>query len=310
MIPGESRVDRNINSRIVLVHLVINEHGPIFFDILDLFTEVLQNLGLTVERTTNRLAAKQLNLLVGHTMFLPPSESRRIAENGRPYIVFQVEALHETEGFLSRHPGYWELLQGASQIWNYSEANVAILKERGLTNVHYIPLGHAQKLERVVFAPERNIDVLFFGTLTPRRRRVLDGLRERGIRAEFHFATYGAARNALISRAKVLLNMHQIRNVAPYEYAGKGVLSHKKISDTWRQWPQIVRIHPQKRRVSRPSAKCKLGNVGAKPSAARLLFTLRLQRNSFASRDLESQGQLPNGFAPAREIQHEILAPR
>jgi hypothetical protein len=59
-----------------------------------------------------------------------------------------------------------------------------------------------------VLASEQDIDVLFFGTPSDRRLRILELLKAQGVRVVARFNIWGAQRDELISRAKVVLNMH------------------------------------------------------------------------------------------------------
>ncbi len=92
-------------------------------------------------------------------------------------------------------------------VWDYSAANVRLLRSRGAQDVTRIPLGYVPELTRIVSA-EPDIDVLFYGSLNPRRSAVLDQLSAAGARVERLFGLYGAQRDAYIARSKIVLNMH------------------------------------------------------------------------------------------------------
>jgi len=61
---------------------------------------------------------------------------------------------------------------------------------------------------RVPPAPYRDIDVLFVGSIVERRLAVLQALHERGANVIPAFGVYGAERDELIARAKIVLNVH------------------------------------------------------------------------------------------------------
>ena len=84
-------------------------------------------------------------------------------------------------------------------------------------------------------------DVAFVGTLTPRRQKALDGLRHQrpDLRVLVLTDAFGQARNALLARARVLLNIHadneylvfeEIR-CAPAIYNGLCVVSETSLFD-------------------------------------------------------------------------------
>jgi hypothetical protein len=54
----------------------------------------------------------------------------------------------------------------------------------------------------------QDIDVLFFGRLTDRRKRVLDGLADLGLEVRFLVGVFGQERDHWIARSKVVLNIH------------------------------------------------------------------------------------------------------
>jgi hypothetical protein len=92
-------------------------------------------------------------------------------------------------------------------VWDYSRANIEQLTARGVSGLTHVPIGYVPQLTRIVPAAE-DIDVLFYGLYSKRRQAVLDALRARGFRVEQLFGVYGAARDALIARSKIVINMH------------------------------------------------------------------------------------------------------
>jgi len=50
--------------------------------------------------------------------------------------------------------------------------------------------------------------VLFYGAVNERRRDILIAIQQAGLRVHAPFGVYGAERDALIARAKVVLNIH------------------------------------------------------------------------------------------------------
>lgn len=91
--------------------------------------------------------------------------------------------------------------------WDYSRTNVTALAAAGVAVTAVLPLGYAPVLTRIAPAAE-DIDVLFYGSLNERRAVVLRELTRRGLRVKHLFGVYGAARDAWIARARIVLNMH------------------------------------------------------------------------------------------------------
>jgi hypothetical protein len=92
-------------------------------------------------------------------------------------------------------------------VWDYSQANIERLAAWHVPRLTHVPVGYVPELTRIAAGPE-DIDVLFYGSRSPRRRAVLDALRARGFRVESLFGVYGARRDAMVARSKIVLNMH------------------------------------------------------------------------------------------------------
>ncbi|KWB79379.1 hypothetical protein [Burkholderia ubonensis] len=95
------------------------------------------------------------------------------------------------------------------EIWDYSQKNVDTLRTRhAVHNVKLLRLGYHPKLDIIEPTAGADIDVLFYGFVNERRAAILDGLKRAGLRVASVTGVYGAQRDALIARAKLVLNMH------------------------------------------------------------------------------------------------------
>ena len=121
-------------------------------------------------------------------------------------VIYNLEQIQLSSGWCS--PDYLGLLKRC-QVWDYAKRNIASLGKLALARpaVH-VPIGYVPQLTRIPRNPVQDIDVLFYGSVNERRARVLDQLRSRGINTQAVFGVYGAARDSLIARAKVVLNLH------------------------------------------------------------------------------------------------------
>jgi hypothetical protein len=66
-------------------------------------------------------------------------------------------------------------------------------------------------LTRIPTDQEKDIDVLFYGSVNERRARILDELKSRGLNVVSLFGVYGAERDQAIARAKIVLNHHHYK---------------------------------------------------------------------------------------------------
>jgi SAM-dependent methyltransferase len=93
--------------------------------------------------------------------------------------------------------------------WDYSARNVVGWRRYVPdARVVHVPLGFVPELERIESSAQPDIDVLFYGSVNPRRAKVLDALKAAGLHVVTAFGSFGAERDALIARAKVVLSVH------------------------------------------------------------------------------------------------------
>jgi len=93
------------------------------------------------------------------------------------------------------------------RVWDYSLENVKRWEKEGY-NVRHVPIGYTPNLTRIPHNIQKDIDVLFLGWLTPRRKQILDDLIAAGLRVVYSDRCYGGARDCLIARSKIVLNIH------------------------------------------------------------------------------------------------------
>ncbi|MGO8933464.1 MAG: hypothetical protein ACLPZ0_11905 [Steroidobacteraceae bacterium] len=95
------------------------------------------------------------------------------------------------------------------RVWDYSVRNMTRLEPIiGHDRRQVVPIGYVPSLSRIHPAALQDIDVLFYGAVNERRRDILIELQKAGLRVHAPFGVYGAERDALIARAKVVLNIH------------------------------------------------------------------------------------------------------
>lgn len=119
-------------------------------------------------------------------------------------VIFNLEPVVAGTPWLSSD--YLERLK-RHRVWDYSAMNVEALRALGVARVAHVPLGYASGLERIA-AQAEDIDVLFYGIFTERRIRLLERLAARGWRVHATRNLYGEARDRLIARARIVLNIH------------------------------------------------------------------------------------------------------
>lgn len=174
---------------------------PRFFgDTVEAMRWGLSELGYPVHVHQGAIAHGAINVIFGGHL-LPdwsgvPTDS----------ILFNLEQLGSTSAVMT--PAYQDALSRFA-VFDYSRRNVEWLTCSGINpQAQWVGIGYASTLERVTPAPDPDIDVLFYGLLNERRRRVLSELEASGLRVVALTGVFGAALDPYIARAKVVLNVH------------------------------------------------------------------------------------------------------
>jgi hypothetical protein len=74
-------------------------------------------------------------------------------------------------------------------------------------NIKHCPIGYAPQLTKIA-SKEEDIDVLFYGNLNKRRINILNPLAAEGINLVVQGHLWGAQRDEMIARSKIILNLH------------------------------------------------------------------------------------------------------
>ncbi|MDE2582307.1 MAG: methyltransferase domain-containing protein [Rhodospirillales bacterium] len=200
-----------------IYHVKINDFHRLYEDLIRSIAGALTDLGHTCTVRLNSFSGGAINILLGSTIFA--SRYHRLPDQlaGRRYIVYQLEQLDDRHGLLSEWPEYWQLLQNAAAIWDYSPASTEYLRGRGLQNVYAVPPSFHRSLESFRPRQDPDIDVLFIGSPHERRQRLIATLQARGLNTVDIRAVFGEQRNRFISRSKLVLNVHAWDDLAVLE---------------------------------------------------------------------------------------------
>lgn len=178
-----------------------NPHAACFEDVAKAMAEALRRLGHEVFTGTITPGGDHGRLILfgcnnGKWLSAIPSDA----------IIFnseQISAVDDPDRYMENYPHYRKHV-----VWDYSKANIAILKQFGITRAVHCPIGYVDSMTTIAPVAEEDIDVLFYGSTNPHRLKILDALDDAGLKTERLFGVYGAERDAWIARAKVVLNLH------------------------------------------------------------------------------------------------------
>jgi hypothetical protein len=94
------------------------------------------------------------------------------------------------------------------QIWEYSPSNLQAWELLGANDVRLVPVAYAPILTRIPKPHTQDIEVLIYGLAGQKRLELFDQLSNAGISTIFASGFYGEARDQLIGRAKIILNIN------------------------------------------------------------------------------------------------------
>lgn len=175
-------------------------HRHVFAELVESLVWGLGELAHEVVEVSDRPRAGARCLVVGPHLLVEADERVRlppgsIVYNGEPHCSpLFVRSLRL-------------LAQPELVVWDYSRRTTEFLLALGIP-ARTVPFAWYPGLVRPMAWQARDLDVVFVGSLSERRRRALASLDAAGLRVRHAFGVYGAARDELVARARVVLNMH------------------------------------------------------------------------------------------------------
>ena len=126
-------------------------------------------------------------------------------------IIFNTEQL-EGLSELSDHRKYWsERISEFGkrfEMWDYSRRNIETLNKMGVNNIKLVEIGFQKELATINHSMKKDVDVLFYGIINERRKKILDDLEKKDIKVKVLDSVWGKERDMWISRSRIVLNMH------------------------------------------------------------------------------------------------------
>jgi hypothetical protein len=188
--------------RVVIIVPAGYKHSLCFTEVAFLLRNSLTANGISCDMTVNELAKDRINIILG--FHLLDFGDYLLSYQ---YIPYQLEQLSAAEGVFSDNVK--NILSRGFAVWDYSLENIEFLKRQAIFAQH-LPVGYHESLEQVPQVEEKDIDVLFFGSLGDRRQTILARLEKAGNapKVKTLFGVYGKERDEFIARSKILLNIH------------------------------------------------------------------------------------------------------
>ncbi len=175
-------------------------HVKAFLELALLLKSSFADRSIPCDYALNTPDTAKINIMLGYHLIrdLQPWKGVR-------YIPWQLEQLSEREGVWSAPVR--ETLANALTVWDYSHENIAFLRGHGIDAV-WLPPGYHAALERIDCRGPKDCDILFYGSVNERRRKVLQEILAHGRSVNVLFGAYGEQRDAAIARSSIILNIH------------------------------------------------------------------------------------------------------
>jgi hypothetical protein len=174
-------------------------HG--YKDVIDTVQWGLTQLGHTASYGLNELSPQGRNIIFGAQVLHPSMLEQLPAET----IVYNFEQGRDLP--LEELRPQMKIAARRFEVWDYSEANMPMWERLGALRAEVVPVGYAPILQRVPRV-EQDIDVLVYGVPGAERLQAFQDLCLAGLTCVFACGLYGEARDQLIARSRVVLNMH------------------------------------------------------------------------------------------------------
>lgn len=189
--------------RIVVISPPGYPHAGAFAELAETLVLSFRALGYQAQAAVNMFASDATNIVLGGHLLAEQAVSA-IPEDTIFYNLEQVQDdLFQWAPILTT-------LYNRFQVWDYSRRNLEGLKARGLAaRAAVLKIGTVPEMTRIKPAENQDIDVLFYGTVTERRRKILKSVEKTGLKVTALFKAYGKERDAMIARSKIVLNLHK-----------------------------------------------------------------------------------------------------
>ncbi|MEO8136461.1 MAG: hypothetical protein ABI831_21105 [Betaproteobacteria bacterium] len=171
-------------------------------EVIDTVQWGLQQLGHSAEYGLNTFSTTATNIVFGWQMLemdtlndLPPETIAYNLEQGRGWTAEGVKP-------------QFRIVAQRLKVWDYSAGNALLWTSLGAREVCVVPVGYAPILKRIPKPPVQEIDVLFYGSTGQDRLNAFHGLYQTGLTTVFVAGLYGVARDELIARSKLIVNIN------------------------------------------------------------------------------------------------------
>lgn len=175
-------------------------HSMAFWELAELLLYSLRDLNHESYIQTNTIDTQAKNIIIGFHL-LDEAYVKQLKKD---------TILINTEQLMSSTPWNDTIFSWVKyfEVWDYSVKNIEALKSVGISNIKLLKIGYQKELKRIISIQKQDIDVLFYGSLNPKRSSILKALEVDGLKVKSIFGVYGQERDSFIARSKIILNLH------------------------------------------------------------------------------------------------------
>lgn len=199
------------------IHLTIPADGTLhilsgYQEVIDTLLWGLKEIGYEVSFSFSHLRPDARNI-VFKAETAPPEVLKSFPADT---IIYSLEQSYELflspekpkDESLARRLESYVYIRKNFEVWDYSCKNItAMMTIDSKMPVKHVPIGFAPILQRIARPQNQDIDVLIYGMPHDYRLGVFKKLCEKWQRCLFVCGLYGSARDELISRSKIILNL-------------------------------------------------------------------------------------------------------
>lgn len=175
-------------------------HSLAFTELGELLLRSIHELGHRVSMGYNNIEPRATNIILGFHL-MTPKQIQALPPNS---VIINAEQL-------GNNPEVDKRAVEASdkfKLWDYSAKNVEFIKRLGLPDAPLLKIGYQKELDRLDRKVQKEIDILFYGCVNDRRRKILTELEDKGLKVKVLFGVYGKERDSWIEKSKLVLNHH------------------------------------------------------------------------------------------------------
>lgn len=154
-------------------------------------------LGYESRLTKNRLIHDGVNIVFG--AHIKPETHLDLPKN---IIIFNTEQLPEDSQWVNND--YKKILED-HYVWDYSTVNHHLIAHQNKSLINFF---YDQDLCRIPISDHKEWDLIFYGSINDRRKKILDSLTAKGLKIKSVFGLYGPERDRLIGQSRAVLNLH------------------------------------------------------------------------------------------------------